>query len=266
MTTYQLSTSELPRQEYTIRSVAVTRPLHWLREGWHDFASRPTVGIIYGLLVAIIGLLFTFGLNALGLLYMMPVLSAGFLLIAPILVVGLYADARQRQLSTTLQEERMGRILYHNLGSISGMGIILMLVFINWVMLSNLMLAGVFQQMLPLLGGTADSLSILYANLPFLLVYAGLGAILAALVFRACVISIPMLVDQRVDTFNAIFVSWKASGENAAAMTVWALLIAGLCIIGFLTLFFGLILIIPVLGYASWHAYQDLLSPSTSRA
>jgi len=261
MTTYQLSTSEIPRQKYTIHSISVTRPLHWLRAGWRDFVERPVLGVIYGLLVTITGLLMTFGLNSIGMLYLVPVLCAGFLLIAPIMVVGLYADAKQRQLSNASQAEKMGRILYYNMSSISGMGIILMLVFINWVMLSNLMLAGVLHQMLPTLGGSTESLSIFYSNLPFLFVYIGLGAILAALVFRISVISIPMLVDQSVDTFNAIFVSWKASGENVAAMTFWALLIAGLCLIGFLTLFLGLIVIIPVLGYASWHAYQDLLRP-----
>jgi len=264
MTTYQLSTSELPRQKYTIQSIPMMRPLHWLRDGWHDFAERPALGIIYGLLAAIVGLAMTFGLNSIGLFYLVPVLSAGFLLIAPILVVGLYADAKQRQMSSSSQAEKTGRILYYNMTSISGMGIILMLIFINWVMLSNLALAGVFHQMLPTLDGNTESLSIFYSNLPFMAVYIGLGAILAALVFRICVISIPMLVDQSVDTFNAIFVSWKASGENMAAMAFWALLIAGLCLIGFLTLFFGLIVIVPVLGYASWHAYQDLLKPSGS--
>ncbi|MBZ0098997.1 MAG: DUF2189 domain-containing protein [Taibaiella sp.] len=261
MTTYQLSTSEIPRQKYTIHSISLTRPLHWLCTGWRDFVERPVLGVIYGLLVTLAGLVMTFGLNSIGMLYLVPVLCAGFLLIAPIMVVGLYADAKQRQLSNASQAEKMGRILYYNMSSISGMGIILMLVFINWVMLSNLMLAGVLHQMLPTLGGSTESLSIFYSNLPFLFVYIGLGAILAALVFRICVISIPMLVDQNVDTFNAIFVSWKASGENVAAMTLWALLIAGLCLIGFLTMFIGLIVIIPVLGYASWHAYQDLLKP-----
>lgn len=262
MTTYQLSTSELPRRDYVIHAIPASRPLRWLRKGWSDFRVRPAIGLVYGSLTALIGLLLSYGMHALGMVYMVPVLSAGFLLIAPILVVGLYVDARQRWMPGIPQAKKTGCRLYLNMSSISGMGLILMLVFINWIMLSNLMLAGVFEQAFPTLGGSAESLSILYANLAFLLVYIGLGAVLAALVFRMCVISIPMLVDQDIDAFNAIFLSWKASGENAKAMVLWAFLIVSLCLAGILTAFIGLIVIIPVLGYASWHAYQEMVQPA----
>jgi uncharacterized membrane protein len=62
-----------------------------------------------------------------------------------------------------------------------------------------------------------------------------------------------------VDVFNAIFASWKAVGENAAAMAVWAVLIVALTAIGFATAYLGLIVILPWLAYASWHAYRDTL-------
>jgi uncharacterized membrane protein len=68
-----------------------------------------------------------------------------------------------------------------------------------------------------------------------------------------------MLIDQDVDAFNAIFASWKAVGENARAMTLWAVLILILVAIGFATAYLGLIVILPWLAYASWHAYRDTL-------
>lgn len=262
MTTYQLSTSELPRTNYRLCDVPASRPVSWLKDGWLDFRARPGLGLVYGSLAALVGLVLSYGMYSLGMLYMVPVLSAGFLLIAPVLVAGLYVDARQRQKPGKNQAKKTGRRLYLNMTSISGMGIILLLVFLNWIMLSNLLLAGVVDLSLPALEGSAGSLSLLYDNIAFLLVYIGLGAFLAALVFRMCVTSIPMLVDQDIDTFNALFLSWKASGENPATMIVWAFMIAALTLVGILTAFLGLILVVPILGYASWHAYRDLVQPA----
>ncbi len=74
-----------------------------------------------------------------------------------------------------------------------------------------------------------------------------------------------MLVDQKVDAFNASFASWRAVGENWRAMSLWALIITVLCAIGVATYFAGLVVIVPWLGYASWHAYRDTLVPRRHR-
>jgi uncharacterized membrane protein len=239
------------------------QPLQWLTQGWADFAARPMIGLIYGLLVAVVGFALTAGLISQQLFHLVPVFTAGFLLIAPILSVGLYVDARIRHTPGARQAEGTGWIAGRNLRSISEMGIILMLVFLNWIMLSNLLFASVFHELMPTWQGI-EPLSVLWTqSRPFIAVYFGIGAILAALVFRMCAVSIPMMVDQEIDVFNAIFASWKAVGENWRAMSLWAVLIVGLCLIGFATLFLGFILVIPLLGYASWHAYRDLLQPQT---
>jgi len=264
MSTYHLSTAQIPQREYTIPSLGSERPLQWLKQGWADFAARPLLGLSYGLLIALVGFVLTFGLISRHLFHLVPVFTAGFLLIAPFLSVGLYADARKRQFSAAGQAlptgmRRTGWLTRRNLQSISEMGIILMLIFLNWIMLSNLLFASVFHELMPTWQGV-EPLSMMWSqSWPFVAVYFGIGAVLAALVFRMCAVSIPMLVDQEIDVFNAIFASWKAVGENWRTMTLWAALIVGLCFLGFATLFLGFILVIPVLGYASWHAYRDLL-------
>jgi uncharacterized membrane protein len=261
MTTYQLSTEQIPRREYTIPSLPADRPLQWLKQGWADFAARPMIGLVYGLLLTVVGIALTVGLISQDLFHLVPVFTAGFLLIAPILSVGLYADARLRLTPGAGQAEKTGRITGRNLRSISEMGIILMLIFLNWIMLSNLLFASVFHELMPTWQGIEPLTKLWTQSWPFVAVYFGIGAVLAGLVFRMCAVSIPMLVDQEIDVFNAIFASWKAVGENWRPMTLWAALIVGLCVLGFATLFLGFILVIPVLGYASWHAYRDLLLP-----
>ena len=99
MSTYQLSTTQIPQREYTIPSIPLQRPLQWLKQGWADFAARPMLGLSYGLLVALVGFLLTVGLISQNLFHLVPVFTAGFFLISPVLAVGLYADARKRQVA-----------------------------------------------------------------------------------------------------------------------------------------------------------------------
>jgi uncharacterized membrane protein len=260
MTYYHLSTAEIPRRDYRINELSRDRPLQWIKLGWRDFTERPAVGIVYGALIAVIGFLLTVGLIAQQMFYLVPIFSAGFFLIGPILAVGLFADAKLRHAGEEPERaENTGRILARNLMSISSMGIILMLIFMNWLMLSNLLFGSVFSQLMPTWTSVQPLSSLWSESLPFIAIYVGIGAILAALVFRMSAIAIPMMVDHDIDVFNAIFASWKAVGENAAVMTKWAALIVGLGAIGFVTFFIGFIFVIPVMGYASWHAYRETM-------
>jgi uncharacterized membrane protein len=72
-------------------------------------------------------------------------------------------------------------------------------------------------------------------------------------------VSAPMIFERAADTKSAILTSIKAVGTNPSAMIVWAALIAGLTAIGFATFLFGLVVVLPVLGHATWHAYRDLV-------
>ena len=78
-----------------IRAVPFDRPWEWLGAGWRDTWQRPGISLAYGVLVASIGLLLTFGLGLTGLEAMIPVLAGGFMFIAPLLAVGLYEKSRR---------------------------------------------------------------------------------------------------------------------------------------------------------------------------
>jgi uncharacterized membrane protein len=102
----------------------------------------------------------------------------------------------------------------------------------------------------------------------FLAVYGSIALVLGVVLFRMTAVAVPMLVDAEVDVFNAIFASWKAVGENPVPMAIWAVLIVALTLVGFLTFYLGLIVVLPWLAYASWHAYRDtlVLQPAQSAA
>ena len=44
-------------------------------------------------------------------------------------------------------------------------------------------------------------------------------------------------------------------------MAVWGLTVAGGLVLGSLPAFIGLVVVVPVLGHATWHLYRKLVAP-----
>ena len=89
--------------------------------------------------------------------------------------------------------------------------------------------------------------------------WLALGGVLAAPVFASSVISMPLLLDRHVTAFQAVLASWRVVMANPLPMAVWAAILMALTLFGFVTAFIGMIVVIPLLGHASWHAYRDLV-------
>ncbi len=263
MNTYVLETSQIPRRSFSIPRLPATQPLAWLRSGFDDLMAAPVVGLLYGVAVAALAFLLvslTIGLNR---FYFVPFIFGGFLVLGPILSVGLMAMAKHRERQGEASTETIRRILTANTPGLSLMGLFLLLVFINWIMLSNLLFGGVFHELMPTYSAVRPLPVMFGQSWPFALVFGGVALLLAVLVFRVTAVSLPMLIDQRVDAINAAFASWRAVGDNWPAMSLWAMIIAALTTVGILTYFVGLIIVTPLLGYASWHAYRDTLIPES---
>ncbi|MEN8761510.1 MAG: DUF2189 domain-containing protein, partial [Thiogranum sp.] len=93
----------------------------------------------------------------------------------------------------------------------------------------------------------------------FLGIGSAVGSIFATLVFSASAFSLPMMLDRKVDTVTAVLTSVHAVVSNKAAMVVWVLIILAALAISFLTAFLGLAVLMPVIGYATWHGYRDTI-------
>ena len=72
----------------------------------------------------------------------------------------------------------------------------------------------------------------------------------------------PLLLDRRVTLMQAVLTSWQAVLANPVPMAVWSAVIMGFTLLGLGSLMIGLVLVIPMLGHASWHAYRDLVDAS----
>ena len=242
----------------TVRSVDAWAPLRWLRLGWGDLRAAPAASMFYGGVLTLMGFLLTrYYAGAVGL-----ALTTGFLLVGPFFAIGLYDVSRRRAhgeavgLAPTLVAWRA------NLPSIGFYALILTLSLAVWIRVSVIVVALFFPEGTP---GVAQFLAALGRSPDawvFLLAYGAAGSGLALLVFATSAVSLPMLLDrEKMDVVSAMIVSFNVLRANVRPMLVWGAIIVVLTALGFATLYLGLVLALPVIGHATWHAYRDVVAP-----
>lgn len=240
-----------------VRKVEPGRPLIWLQRGWADFRKAAAPSLIYGAWAAAFG--FALLMVAWRSTYLAPALVGGFLLVAPFVAIVFYALSQQIEQGRPVDGAEAVFAWRRNSGSIALWGLALTLALIIWERLAAILFALSY-------GGEVKDLTSLMSDillsgryLPFLLVYFAVGGIFALTVFVFGIVTAPMLLDRDVDVVTAALTSLRACLANPGATLVWAVLIALLTAIGFATLMLGMVIVFPLLGHASWHAYRDLV-------
>lgn len=252
--------THLPSHEHVVvRHVTPDQPLQWLRLGWQDLRRAPADSLFYGAVFVVMGFLlnmyFDFAPQH------VITLATLFLLGGPFLAIGLYDIARQ------LEAPAGGRVtLMHsmtawrvNMPGFTLFAALLAVLVFGWFRVSLLMFALFFQGSVPSLEQLVVS-AFTAENLPFLIAYFGTGFFFAVAVFALSVCAIPMMLDKEVDTVTAMVMSVQAVYRNLLTMLVWAAMIVVLTAIGFATQFIGLLIIMPLIGLSSWHAYRALIN------
>jgi uncharacterized membrane protein len=228
------------------RHVATSTPFEWIRLGWNDMRAAPRQSLLYGLLFASLGAMLAVLTWRLGLLALYVGLASGFVFVGPFLAMGLYSisyqleHGREPTLLFSLQEGRA------HLRETLVLGVCLLVVLLVWGRAAMVMSVFLPSDAVP----TLDSL------IPYLSIGTLVGAVFCAIVFAATAFSLPMLLDRRADAVTAVVTSINATLRNKLAMLVWGLMIVVAVLLGFATLFLGFIVLIPLLGHATWHAYR----------
>ena len=250
--------------QIVVNRIGMDRPWTWLAKGWNDFRQAAAVDIFYGCLFVVAGFALTGLLYGLDMPFVILPFVAGFFLIAPILAVGLYEISRNLGLGKKVTMATPLEAWQRNFGQIALIGLVLMLFLLAWIRIATLLFALFFSKSPPQLGDFVMQVFFSADSIWFLIVGTVVGAVLAGLVFAISVVSIPMILDREVNTIMAIITSIAACAKNPGPMLLWACLIALFTAAGLVTFYLGLIVTMPLIGHATWHAYKDLVGDGKS--
>lgn len=234
------------------RAVDCHAPFRWLKLGWQDLKQAPRQSLAYGGFMVFISYLVSFMAYKLGSYILLLSTLSGFVFIAPVLAIGLYSISCQIQRG---EKPVLGRCFQDGVKHLSNemvFAVIMLVIFLVWARAASMV--HIFY---PETASPAWSDLLL-----FLAVGTAIGSIFATVMFCSSAFSLPMILDRKVDVVTALVTSINAVLRNKLTMLVWATLIIGLIGIGFLTALIGLIIILPLLGHATWHAYQETIDAS----
>lgn len=248
--------------EPAVHSIGLADLKEAVAKGYDDFNAMPTHAIFLGIIYAVLGLILfrlAFGYDVLPLVY--PILT-GFLLVGPFAAIALYELSRRREQGLDFSIERLSDVFRSpSIGAITRLGLVLLAIFVAWLIAAQTMYAQIMGGAEPAsLGEFAEQIATTPAGHQMIVVGNTVGFAFALLVLVISVVSFPMLVDRDVSAGTAVRTSVRAVAANPLTMAVWGLFVALALVVGSLPLFFGLAVVFPVLGHATWHLYRRTVS------
>jgi uncharacterized membrane protein len=245
----------------TVRRIEVADLKDVLAKGISDFAAYRTDVMFLCIVYPVAGLLLAwlaFGYDLLQLVF--PVAS-GFALIGPVAAVGLYEISRRREQGVDITwADAFGVVRAPAFGAILVLGLVLLAVFLLWLAVAQ----GIYLMTLgpeaPVsVGEFARDVFTTPAGWAMIVVGMAVGFLFALLVLTISVVSFPLLLDRAVGLYAAVATSVRAVAMNPGPMAVWGLIVVGALAIGSIPLLLGLIVVMPVLGHATWHLYRKVV-------
>lgn len=237
-----------------LQALRWTQPFAWLRLGGRDLVAAPGIALFYGAcfwaMALVLGWVFRTRPE-----YTMS-LASGCLLIGPFLAMGLYDTSRRREAGLPPDLGESITCWENHLGSMGMLVLVLVVLELLWGRASLVVFAVFFNTGMPSTTGVMEAV-FNPKNWEFVAVYTAVGGAFAALVFSTTVVSIPMILDRGTDALTAGLTSMRVVFENTFTLLVWGALIT--LLVGVSLWFFwgvGLLVVGPLLGHASWHAYR----------
>ena len=224
-----------------------------LAKGIDDFLAMPSSHVFLGLIYPIAGLC----------LAGYALLMAGFALVGPFAGIGLYEMSRCRELGLdTSWEHAFDVVRSHSIFSILSLGLLLLVIFACWEFTAQSLYVTLF-------GLPPESFTQIITNFfdtphGWKLIGFGtaIGFVFAVVALSISVVSFPLLLDRDGGVPMAVQTSVRAVWENPVAMALWGLIVAAVLATGFLLLFVGLAVAVPLLAHSSWHLYRRVVEPA----
>lgn len=236
---------------YPANKLELTAPFRWLKLGWQDIRTAPAQSLAYGSLLVLTGWLLTWlawqGGNTLALF----TLVTGLILVGPVLAFGLYSISRQIEMGL---KPRIGFCVRESKTHLRNellFALVLLIILLVWARAAS---------MVHIFFPISDDLGPLeWAQ--FLAVGSAVGSIFAGIVFTASAFSLPMMLDRGTDAITGALTSANAVFSNKGPMLIWAGLIVALVVLGLLTAYCGFVVVLPLIGHATWHGYKETIKP-----
>lgn len=241
-----------------LRLPAFSAPFQWLARGTRDFLRAPMIGLFFGACFVAMGWALVFVFRNAG-AYLLA-LSAGFLLVGPFFCMGLYHVSDRLELGERPRLLDAAMAWRRKLDTLAIFGLVLLVLEMLWARASLVVFALTFHGGLPDFAGSLKSL-VNPQNVEFILAWTALGGVFATIIFAVSVVSIPMILDRRSDAITAGLTSIRLVLARPAVMLLWAAIITILIVVAMLPGFAGLLVVGPILGHASWHAYRATVAP-----
>jgi len=253
-----------PAKSIPVRRITVSDLDQSLKEGWRDFMDMRGDIIFLALLYPLIGIVVALAALGSPLLPMFLPIAAGVGLLGPVAAVGFYEMARRREMGLTSNWAHFldvrKRPSFEEIASVSGL---LLAIFGLWLFAAGALYVALFGwHETASVGAFLREIFTTGEGWALILIGGAVGGLFAALVLAVSVVSMPMLVDCDVSASDAVRTSIRATRENPGEMIRWGVTVAALLIAGSIPLFIGLAVVLPWLGYATWHLYTRLVDRS----
>lgn len=246
-----------------VNRLTPTDILDALDQGIRDFRAAPKYGLFFGAFYAVAGWLLISLVYYFDHPYLAYPMATGFALFAPFAVTGLYDVSRRLERGEPLSWQAvLGSVKAVSGRELGWMAVVTVFTLIIWLDIA----AFLFFAFMGFGGGTSDNLinEILTTSRGWVFLTIGnlVGAVLAGIVFSYSAVSFPMLFDRNVDFVTAMVTSVKTVLKNPWAMAIWAVIIGVHLALSLVSLFAGLIIVLPILGHTTWHIYRKAVAPA----
>lgn len=243
-----------------VRRITSTDLTDAMAMGFNDFMAMPTFSIFLVLIYPIVGLVLlrlSFGYDMLPLVF--P-LAAGFALLGPLAAVGMYELSRRREQSLDVSWEAFNDFHAPRIRAVLTLGAAMIMIFLAWLGAALVIYDQTFGGWVPpSIGEFVRQIASTSAGWTLMIVGCSVGFFFAVLTFTISVVSFPLLLDRDVGVAMAVQTSVKAVLANPVTMALWGGIVVGALVMGSLPFFFGLAVVLPVLGHSTWHLYRKVV-------